>query len=167
MWKCECKCEKTPVKHCHGPSLAIWWTWSHFADFLFLSSKRGPKFTQYFQRYLTTCQALLYTKSNLTVMTITTPKGFKIGPSTTEIRGVSKVTLAMNNPVHETFSPQYRGQRLHELAPAATGGQDARTLKLSPDIMGNTVYCRLSEQKKCTPGRECTPSTGCSICSWA
>ena len=32
-------------------------------------------------------------------MTITTPNGFKIGPSTTEIRGVSKVTLAMNNPV--------------------------------------------------------------------
>ena len=40
------------------------------------------------------------------------------------------------------------GPWLRELAPAATGGQDARTLKLSPDIMGNTVYCRLSEQKK-------------------
>ena len=36
-------------------------------------------------------------------MTITTPNSFKIGLSTTEIRGVSKVTLAMNNPVGLIF----------------------------------------------------------------
>ena len=36
-------------------------------------------------------------------MTLTTPNGFKIGPSTEEIRGVSKVPLAMNNPVDSFF----------------------------------------------------------------
>ena len=54
---------------------------------------------QYFQRYLATWQALLYTKQNLTVVTITTPNGFRIRPYITEIRRVSKLPLAMNNPV--------------------------------------------------------------------
>ena len=54
---------------------------------------------QYLQRYPTTCQALLYTKPNLTVVTITTPNGFRIRQYITEIRGVSKLPLAMNNPV--------------------------------------------------------------------
>ena len=58
---------------------------------------------QYFQRYLATCQALLYTKQNLTVVTITTPNGFRIRPYITEIRGVSKLPLAMNNPVVFSF----------------------------------------------------------------
>ena len=35
MWKCEFECEKRPVKRCAGPSLVIWWTWSHFVDFGF------------------------------------------------------------------------------------------------------------------------------------
>jgi len=38
-------------------------------------------------------------------MTITTPNSPKIGPSTTETRGVSKVTLAMNNPVGCVIPP--------------------------------------------------------------
>ena len=59
---------------------------------------------QYLQRYLITCQALLYTKPNQPVMTITIPNGFRIGPSTTEIRGVSKCPLAVNNPVVHFFS---------------------------------------------------------------
>ena len=67
----------------------------------FESSKIGPEFMQYFQRYLATWQALLYTKQNLTVVTITTPNGFRIRPYITEIRGVSKLPLAMNNPVDQ------------------------------------------------------------------
>ena len=67
----------------------------------FESSKIGPEFMQYFQRYLATWQALLYTKQNLTVVTITTPNGFRIRPYilVIEIRGVSKLPLAMKNPV--------------------------------------------------------------------
>ena len=71
----------------------------------FIFSKIGPNFMQYLQRYLTTCQALLYTKPNQPVMTITTPNGFRIGPSTTEIRGVSKCPLAVNNPVGYAIKP--------------------------------------------------------------
>ena len=59
----------------------------------------GQKYMPYLKEYLTIYQALLYTKQNLPVLTITTPNGFKIGSSTTEIRGVSKVSLTMNNPV--------------------------------------------------------------------
>ena len=50
---------------------------------------------------LTTCQAMfnVNTKPNLPVLTITTPNGFRIGPSATKIMGVSKQPLAVNNPV--------------------------------------------------------------------
>ena len=39
---------------------------------------------------LATYQALLYTKQNLRLMTLTTLKGFRISPSSEEIRGMSK-----------------------------------------------------------------------------
>ena len=38
-------------------------------------------------------------KINLTVCLFTHSKGIKIGPSCQELRGVSKLPLAMNNPV--------------------------------------------------------------------
>ena len=63
----------------------------------------GQKYMPYLKEYLTIYQALLYTKQNLPVLTITTLNGFKIGSSTTEIRRVSKVSLTMNNPVGNVF----------------------------------------------------------------
>ena len=47
--------------------------------------KIGPKLIQNLERYLTICQTLLYTKPNQHLMPITTPNGFKIGPSATKL----------------------------------------------------------------------------------
>ena len=44
-------------------------------------------------------QALLYLKTNLPVCLFTHSKGIKIGPSYPELGWVSKLSLAMNNPV--------------------------------------------------------------------
>ena len=51
-------------------------------------------------------------------MTITTPSGFKIGPPTPEIRGVSKNPLALNNPVDEPILKSF------EVVRANTGRLD-------------------------------------------
>ena len=49
--------------------------------------------------YLTTCQALLYTKSNQKLMTITTPNGFKIGPSMyNRDKGCVKIYTSYESP---------------------------------------------------------------------
>ena len=52
-------------------------------------------------------QALLYLKTNPPVCLFTHSKGIMIGPYCQEMSGVSKVTLAMNNPVEECFG--YKG----------------------------------------------------------
>ena len=71
------------------------------SDFLEISfvAKLVQKLCYILMGQTPTCEALLYTKSNLPVLALTTSKDFKIGPSTTEIRGVSKSSLTLNNPV--------------------------------------------------------------------
>ena len=49
-------------------------------------------------------QASLYLKTNLRVCLFTTSKGIKIGPSCPELRGVSKVPLAMKHPVDKKYA---------------------------------------------------------------
>ena len=53
----------------------------------------------YLESYFTTYQALLYIKQNQPLMTPTTPNGFKICQSTTEIRRVSKRYRTPKHPV--------------------------------------------------------------------
>ena len=50
------------------------------------------------------CEAFLYTKSNLPVLALTTSKGFKIGPSKTEISRVSKRPRTLRHPVDNIFN---------------------------------------------------------------
>ena len=87
---------------------------------------------QYLQRYLTTCQALLYTKPNQPVMTITTPNGFRIGPSTTEIRGVSKCPLAVNNPVVQVIAVWQGGWGMYSEYPSILSVLRCSCLSPSP-----------------------------------
>ena len=88
----------TPEKCLNGPSLLNYLTLSHFgavkflmlqfSSLLFLNwSKDGGHILD---GSLATYQALLYTKQNLRLMTLTTLKGFRISPSSEEIRGMSK-----------------------------------------------------------------------------
>ena len=72
-----------------------------FTDFPKISSvvKLVQKLCHILMGWFPTCEALLYTKSNQPVLALTTSKDFKIGPSTTEIRGVSKSPRTLNNPV--------------------------------------------------------------------
>ena len=48
---------------------------------------------------MSTCKPSRYTKQNLRLIAITTPKDFKIGPFSTEIGGGSNITRTLKHPV--------------------------------------------------------------------
>ena len=93
-----------------------------FSDFLEISfvAKLVQKLCYILMGQIPSCEALLYSKSNLPVLAVTTSKDFKIGPSTTEIRGVSKSPRTLNNPVHQSDARMqaafyYYGKSRHEV----------------------------------------------------
>ena len=92
-----------------------------------------PKFVQYLQRYLATCQALLHTKQNQPLMTLTMPNCFKIGPCLQEINGVWKLTLGLNNPVSVPEMKNFNDW------------QKARLL--SPNLLHGTRHVRIFSSK--------------------
>ena len=76
---------------------SFWYT--KFLENYSVNMNFSPSHSLLFFSHLAMYQALLYLKINLTVCLFTHSKGIKIGPSYQEISGVSKFTLAMNNPV--------------------------------------------------------------------
>ena len=65
----------------------------------FICCKIGQKVMPYFEGIVSHLQSIIIQKSNQPVLALTTSKDFKIGPSTTEIREVSKLPWTLNNPV--------------------------------------------------------------------
>ena len=113
-------------------------------------SKIDQKYRPYLQRYLNIYQALLYIKWNLPILTITNPNGFKIGPSTTVIRGVSKVSWTLNNPVllHQLFLAKSQAKYLHhfrasasnQLTPSCRWGQDWKSSWIPHQSLSTYVF---------------------------
>ena len=93
---------------------------------------------------------LLHIKWNLPTSTITNPNGFKIGPSTTVIRGVSKVSWTLNNPVllHQLFFAKSQAKYLHpfrasasnQLTPSCRWGQDWKSSWIPHQSLSTYVF---------------------------